>query len=95
MTAIPVSAHRVIGSDASDLRADIERAWRVARLLDSEFSIAGFRFGFDAIVGLVPVVGDAFTFLTGLYPIHLARKHNLGRTVERKMILNLAIDALI
>jgi hypothetical protein len=96
MTAIPVSAHRARSTVSAgvDLRADIERAKRIARLLDSEFSIAGVRFGLDAIVGLVPAVGDAIGFLAGLYPIHIVRKHRLGRDVEVKMIVNLLIDAL-
>lgn len=94
MTAILVDVERDDSpAETLDLEADIERAHRLARLLDTEFGIAGFRFGLDAIVGLVPVVGDAITFLAGLYPIHIVRKHGLGEHVERRMIANLLIDA--
>ena len=93
MTAIPIS---IEGHEASvgelDLVADLDRARRLARLLDSEFSIGGFRFGLDALAGLIPVVGDTIGFLAGLYPIHVVRKHGLGWGLEQRMIANLLID---
>ena len=78
----------------SELRADLHRARRLADLLDAEFSVAGIRFGLDAIAGLIPVVGDSIGFFAGLYPIHLVRKHGLGKRVEQRMIANLMVDAV-
>lgn len=78
----------------TELLADLHRARRLADLLDAEFSVAGIRFGLDALVGLVPVVGDSIGFFAGLYPIHLVRKHGLGKRVEQRMIANLMIDAV-
>jgi hypothetical protein len=78
----------------SELAADLRRARAVAKLLDSQFSIAGFKFGLDPIVDLVPIAGDAIMFAAGLYPVHLARKHKLGRKVEARMLFNLSIDFL-
>ena len=78
----------------TELQADLRRARRLADLLDAEFSLAGIRFGFDALVGLVPVVGDSIGFFAGLYPIHLVRKHGLGKRVEQRMIANLMIDSI-
>jgi hypothetical protein len=75
-----------------DLKVDLERARKLATLLDSQFSIAGIKFGLDAIVGLVPVVGDTLTALAGLYPIWVARRHNLGKTVQARMALNVVAD---
>ena len=75
-----------------DLGVDLERARKLATLLDSQFSVAGVKFGLDAIVGLVPVVGDTLTALAGLYPIWVARRHNLGKTVQARMALNVAAD---
>src|SRR5688572_10641459 len=80
-------------STEAELQADLNRARRLADLLDAEFQVAGVRFGMDAIAGLLPGVGDAIGFLAGLYPIHLVRKHHLGRRVEQRMIANLMIDA--
>ena len=61
-------------------------------MLDSEFSVMGFRFGLETVVGMIPVVGDAMGLLAGLYPLHVVRKHKLGRSVERKIIANLLIE---
>jgi hypothetical protein len=75
-----------------DLKVDLERARKLATLLDSQFSFVGVKFGLDAIVGLVPVVGDTLTALAGLYPIWVARRHNLGKTVQARMALNVVAD---
>jgi hypothetical protein len=85
-----VSVRRV--DRENDLASDIRQAETVAKLLDSQFSVAGISFGIDAIAGLVPVVGDAITTMIGFYPIFLAKKHNLGRVVIGRMLLNLGID---
>jgi hypothetical protein len=71
------------------------RRWAV--LLDSAFKVPGLpvRFGFDAIIGLVPGVGElttpAFTMLllvTGL-------RMRVRLVVLARMVLNTAVDALI
>lgn len=64
----------------------------MAKLLDAQFEIAGIKVGWDAIIGLVPVAGDVATALIGVYPLHVARKHKLGRTVQARMAANLLID---
>lgn len=91
MRAIPVDVRRV-ASPALDLAADLRKADVLTRLLDSQFEIGGIKFGLDAIVGLVPVAGDIASTAVGLYPIYLARKHNLGRIVVGRMLANLAVD---
>lgn len=75
-----------------ELARDIQRVRRLAKLLDSQFELFGRKFGWDPIVGLVPVVGDIATALVGLYPIVIARKHGLGKTVQTRMAINLLID---
>jgi hypothetical protein len=79
----------------TDLDADMQRARQLATLLDAQFEVAGFKFGMDAIVGLVPGVGDVAMTLVGLYPLYLARKHGLGRWVTTRMGANLAIDFVV
>ena len=75
------------------LQADLKRARRLAQLMDSEFEIAGYRIGWDPIIGLIPGIGDVITGLIGIYPIVLARKHNLGgRVLRTRMVVNLLID---
>jgi hypothetical protein len=75
-----------------ELEADLARVRQVAKLLDSQFEIAGVKFGWDSIVGLVPVVGDIAMGLIGTYPLYIARKHNLGKFIRARMISNLLID---
>jgi hypothetical protein len=77
---------------AGSLETDLERARKLARALDSQFEIGGFRFGWDAIIGLVPVAGDIAMTLVGLYPLLIARKHGLGKFVQTRMATNLLID---
>ena len=60
----------------------------------AQFSVAGIQFGLDAIVGLVPVVGDTLTALAALYPIWVARRHNLGKTLQARMAVNVVLDWL-
>jgi len=79
----------------SDLETDLRRAKALATLLDAQFNILGFKFGLDPIVDLIPIAGDTVMFLAGLYPVYVARKHKLGKTVEWRMIGNLIIDWLI
>jgi hypothetical protein len=77
---------------ASDLEADLARARWLAKLLDAQFSVAGIEFGLDAIVGLIPVAGDIVTAVAALYPLHIAKKHNLGRTLQARMAWNVLVD---
>jgi hypothetical protein len=93
MQAIPVEVHRVAEVDSAE--ADLERVRRLANLLDSKFSVAGVKFGLDAIVGLVPVVGDVATLLTGLYPVYVAQRHNVSWLTRARMLGNLVVDAAV
>lgn len=94
MHAIPVDVRRVASSRA-ELDADMARAEFVAKLMDSQFEIGQFKFGADALVGLIPVAGDAVSFFVGLYPVYLARKHGLGRIVIGRMLMNLGVDFVV
>jgi hypothetical protein len=46
-------------------REELKALRTLARLLASRFKVLGVKFGADALVGLVPVAGDAVTCLTG------------------------------
>jgi uncharacterized protein DUF4112 len=76
----------------SDLQTDLRRARMLAKLLDTQFKVAGVRFGLEAVLGLVPVAGDTIGALAGLYPIWIANRHKLGKGVQAKMATNLAIE---
>jgi hypothetical protein len=86
---IPVNVSRRV---EDELEADVAKVRRVATLLDAQFQILGRKVGWDAIVGLVPVVGDIAMAVVGAYPIYVARKHNLGKRLQVRMAANLLVD---
>jgi hypothetical protein len=96
MSTIAVEAHRVGTMPApGELERDIERVRTLARAMDAQFEIAGIKFGWDSIVGLVPVAGDVATALVGLYPILIAKKHGLSKVTRLRMAANFAIDLAV
>ncbi len=71
------------------------RSLKLAHLLDSKYEIAGIRFGLDALIGLVPVVGDTVTFALGALIVWDAVRLGARAAVVARMLLNLTIDWLI
>ena len=95
METVTVNARRVGERPAPpDLDADLARARKFAYLMDAQFSVAGVEFGLDALVGLIPGIGDTLTALASVYPIWIARRHNLGGNVQVRMAVNVLIDWL-
>ncbi|MFO1171511.1 MAG: DUF4112 domain-containing protein [Hyphomicrobiaceae bacterium] len=75
----------------------LEELDRWAMLLDSRYRIPGtpIRFGWDAIVGLVPILGDLATTVASLRLITLARRLGATRAMTAVMIGNVLADGLI
>ncbi len=72
---------------------DIKDLKFISKLLDSQFQgPMGIRFGVDAIIGLVPVIGDSATSVISSYIIYRAAKIGIPRIIIIKMIFNLLID---
>lgn len=69
----------------------------VANLLDSAFIIPGTkrRVGIDAIIGLVPGLGDVATTILSSYVILEARNLGVSRFAIGRMLANLAIHATV
>lgn len=65
----------------------------LARLLDSRFEVMGVRFGVDALVGLIPVAGDAVTLVTGSAALFTSMRLRLPWYVHTRIVLNLVTDA--
>ena len=78
----------------TDLPGDLQ--W-LAKLLDAQFRVpgTGIRFGLDALLGLVPVAGDAATALPALYLIGRAAGVGARKRVIAGMLLNTALDSTI
>lgn len=75
----------------------IARVTMVAKLLDSAFLIPGLnrRVGLDAVLGLVPGVGDAVSAALASYIIWEARQLGLPRWKIARMVGNVAVDTAI
>ena len=92
MTRVAVRRISPKVTKAAELETDLQRARILAKLLDSQFSVGGIRFGLEGILGVIPVAGDALGGLLGLYPVWLARKHKLPKSVAAKMVANLGVE---
>lgn len=70
---------------------------RLAKLMDSQFSIPGtrYRFGFDGLLGLIPGVGDLGTFAVSGYMIMIMAQNGASGFVLARMALNILLDAAI
>lgn len=88
----PEFARHLAGLFNADLETDLRRAQVLANWLDAKFTVAGVRFGFDTLLGLVPGLGDTVSTLIGLFPLHVARRHKLGRLLQARMAGNLLLD---
>src|SRR3954468_3498815 len=76
---------------------ELARLRAVARLFDQAFELPGtrWRFGFDALFGLVPGLGDIIGALVAVYALHVARSLRASRAIQLRMLGNVALDALV
>ena len=72
----------------------LARARTLARLLDSAVKVpgTGVRFGADAILGLVPGLGDVAGAALAGYLVLLAQRLGAPRAVVLRMLANVAVD---
>jgi hypothetical protein len=70
---------------------------RLGWLMDDLFRIPvlGWRFGLDAIIGLVPALGDTTTSLVSLYILTSAVRYRVPKITLLRMGLNIGIDYAI
>ena len=88
---------------AFDTQGSMSREARIARidalanLLDSAILIPGtdIRFGLDAVIGLVPGIGDAITTALGLYLVNEARALGAPPLLIARMVANVALDGIV
>ena len=68
----------------------------LAKLMDSQFKIPGtnIKFGLDALIGLIPGVGDFATFLISGYMVTVLASNGASGFVLARMVLNVIIDSL-
>jgi hypothetical protein len=82
---------------SSSRRERIARLNALASLLDTALVIPGInlRFGLDALIGLVPGIGDALTMTLSLFVIYEARQLGAPRHLILRMIGNVALDGMV
>jgi len=82
------------GSDAASVRA---RVTAMEQLLERSFVIPGVNMpvGLDALVGLVPVLGEVVTAALGAYIVWEARNLGLPRWKLARMGMNVLFDTAI
>ena len=86
-----------------DTQSSMSREARIARidalanLLDTAILIPGtsIRFGLDAVIGLVPGIGDAITTLLSLYIVNEARALGAPPLLIARMLANVALDGIV
>jgi len=69
----------------------------LARYLDGLFRIPGtnWRFGLDALIGLVPNVGDTLTSFVSFYILFAGVRYGVPKITLLRMAFNIAVDYLV
>ena len=91
-------AEPVLDDDQEQQRETLrDSADSIARLLDSVVQIPGtsIRVGWDALLGLIPGLGDWIANLIGTTILFLAVKLQVPKIVIVRMALNLGINTLV
>jgi len=83
-----------LGNDPAAIRQRIEA---MEMVLERSFTIPGINraVGLDAIVGLVPVLGDVLTAAMGSYIVWEARNLGLPKWKLARMAANIAFDTAL
>ena len=72
----------------------LERYRSLARTMDARFRIPGtpIRFGWDAILGLIPGIGDALGGMSGGYGLWVAYRLGAPPVVLLRLLFNVGLD---
>ena len=78
-------------------QAAVARLRSLSQLLDTSIRlpIINYRIGWDAVIGLIPGIGDAVGLLLSSYIVLEAARLELPKSVLARMIFNVALEALI
>jgi hypothetical protein len=89
------AAARGVSEDAA--RAEFTRSIeRLARIMDSAIKIPGIGgVGLDALLGLIPVAGDAASAAVSLSLIARSLRYGVPRDVIARMLANVLVDLLL
>ena len=76
---------------------EIEAARRLAKILDSSLPVPGTKhtFGIDALLGLIPGLGDTLGTVLSTYILYTAAKAGVPVTGLVRMVGNITLDQII
>ncbi len=91
------SAHRDAGNTTPTEAEVLVRLEALSRLLDNAFRVPGtnLRFGFDAVLGLIPGIGDVLTNFVSVYLVLEARRLGVAGWDIARMIGNIVVDVAV
>ena len=67
----------------------------ITRLLETNFTLGTFRFGFEPLLGLIPFIGDFIGFIFSFYLIWIARGMSLPEKEIARMMRNIVLDFVV
>jgi len=75
-------------------QAAIARLESFSKLTDSSIGIpfTKFNIGLEAVIGLIPVIGDAAGLILSSYVLIEAQRLGVSKRIKTKMIINMLID---
>lgn len=79
-------------SIAMTTKQHLRMAAIVATLLDSKFGVGKFRFGFAAILDLMPEVGDVVAAVLSFYLVWIALEMDLPASLIAQMVGNILFN---
>jgi len=93
----PVLEGELLGAERPGERETRARLEFLAWLLDSSIPVPGTRFtiGLDAIVGLVPFIGDLIGVLASSIILAEANRLGVSRSIMTRMAFNVAVEGVV
>jgi len=81
----------------NDPASVLQRVKAMEMLLERSIHVPGWgrKIGLDALIGLIPVVGDIITGIMGCYLIWEARNLGMSKFQLTRMVGNIGIDTLL
>lgn len=70
----------------------LRNARRFAKIMDTRFGVGPLRFGADAVIGLIPGLGDLATASAAGYLVLVATRLGVPPRELAKMVVNIGVD---
>ncbi|MGK3994462.1 DUF4112 domain-containing protein [Sorangium sp. So ce1024] len=93
MPVTPITTLKTVDVEEERLR----RLNALGQFLDNAIRIpgVGYRVGYDAVIGLIPGVGDLIGFGLSIYIVLAATRYRLPASTLLRMVLNVGLETLI